>query len=284
MKKSYLLICLALLLVLTGIVSAQIPNAGFQDWTAGEPNGWNTSNGLTPNITQTSDARTGGSALHGVVATFGGGFPWPPVIISGPNAEGFPVSTQHPALHGWYKFSPLGSDQFFVTVGMSHADTAVGGSAILLPTPENVYREFVANIFYISAQAPDTCFISATITNAGGFPVIGSAFDMDDLAFGPAVSVDEKGNVIPDVYELHQNYPNPFNPRTMIQYAIPKASRVSLIVYNMLGEEAATLVNGLQDAGVYRAEFDGTNLPSGTYFYRLQAGEFSEVKKLTLLK
>ncbi len=259
-------------------------NAGFQDWTLGEPNGWSTSNSLTPNITQTSDARTGGSALHGVVATFGGGFPWPPVIMSGPTAEGFPVSTQHPALHGWYKFAPLSGDQFFVTVLMTHADTGVGSGAVLLPNPENVYREFVANILYISGQAPDTCFISASITGAGGLPVVGSAFDLDDLSFGPAVSVDERGNVIPDVYALQQNYPNPFNPRTMIEYSLPQESHVQLKVYTMLGEEVANIVDARQEAGVYRAEFDGARLPSGTYFYRLQAGSFSEVRKLMLLK
>jgi hypothetical protein len=284
MKRAPLLSAILLLIVAPGILLAQIPNAGFQNWTSGEPDDWGTSNSVTPNITQTSDAHSGGSAVHGVVVSFGGGFSWPPVLISGPLGEGFPVSTQHPALHGWYKFSPLSGDQLFVTVSMMHADTGVGGGSVVISNSENVYREFVADILYISPQNPDTCFISATIIGPGGLPTIGSAFDMDDLSFGPAVAVDERGNVLPDAFVLLQNYPNPFNPRTMIQYALPQESQVQLKVFTLLGEEIATLVDAQQEAGVYRAEFDGANLPSGTYFYRLQAGEFSEVRKLVLLK
>jgi hypothetical protein len=70
----------------------------------------------------------------------------------------------------------------------------------------------------------------------------------------------------------------------MIQYALPKPANVQLKVYNALGLEISTLVNQRQDAGSYRAEFSADGLPSGMYFYRLQAGEFSQVKKLILIK
>ena len=92
------------------------------------------------------------------------------------------------------------------------------------------------------------------------------------------------GNEIPDDYSLSQNYPNPFNPVTTIEYSIPKSGLVALDVYNVLGKNIATLVNESQDAGNYQIEFKGNNLPSGTYFYRFQSGNFIQVRKMILLK
>jgi predicted extracellular nuclease len=89
---------------------------------------------------------------------------------------------------------------------------------------------------------------------------------------------------LPDKFELSQNYPNPFNPTTLIKYSLPKAGNVSLKVYNVLGKEVATLVNGYQTAGNYKVEFNARGLASGLYFYRLTAGDFVSVKKMMLLK
>jgi hypothetical protein len=83
---------------------------------------------------------------------------------------------------------------------------------------------------------------------------------------------------------LAQNYPNPFNPATTITYELPIASQVTLSVYDVLGREVSVLVNGRKNAGVHEVKFDGVNLPSGVYFYRLQAGDFCQSKKLVLLK
>ncbi len=91
-------------------------------------------------------------------------------------------------------------------------------------------------------------------------------------------------NQTPDRYELGQNYPNPFNPTTKIRFAIPKSGLVSLKVYDMLGKEVSTLVDKQLASGEYISEFDGAGLSSGTYFYRLQVGDFVEVKKMVLLK
>ncbi|MFQ3598821.1 MAG: T9SS type A sorting domain-containing protein, partial [Chloroherpetonaceae bacterium] len=85
-------------------------------------------------------------------------------------------------------------------------------------------------------------------------------------------------------FELAQNYPNPFNPTTTIRYQIPTAETVSLKVYDVLGKEVATLVNGRQEAGSYNVPFNAAGLSSGVYFYRLQAGGFVETKKMLLVK
>ncbi len=104
-------------------------------------------------------------------------------------------------------------------------------------------------------------------------------------------SVEEQQN-LPINFSLSQNYPNPFNPTTTITYSIPQAVFVILKVYDLLGREVATIVNEEKQPGKYEVRFDGINLPSGIYFYRLQSGDlslrsghgFSETKKLILLK
>lgn len=88
----------------------------------------------------------------------------------------------------------------------------------------------------------------------------------------------------PDRFELFQNYPNPFNPQTTIEYSLAESKQVRLVVYDVLGQEIRTVVDGLQDAGFKSVVLNAGNLPSGVYFYRLQAGSFVEVKKLLLTK
>lgn len=88
----------------------------------------------------------------------------------------------------------------------------------------------------------------------------------------------------PLVYTLHQNYPNPFNPSTTISYVLPQKSMVSLKVFNILGQDVQTLVNGEQGQGTHLAVFDASRLASGVYFYRLEAGDFTKVQKMVLMK
>lgn len=94
---------------------------------------------------------------------------------------------------------------------------------------------------------------------------------------------------IPTSFQLHQNFPNPFNPTTDIQYDLAAESEVSLIVYNLLGQEVATLVQERQPAGAYMVSWNGRDVsgrevPSGIYFYRIQAGTLSDVRKAVLLR
>jgi hypothetical protein len=99
-----------------------------------------------------------------------------------------------------------------------------------------------------------------------------------------STSVEENNNEIVSDYHLYNNYPNPFNPSTTIQYAIPQSGEVRLSVFNSLGEEVKTLVNETKEPGVYEVEFSANDFPSGIYFYKIQAGGFSETKKMILLK
>jgi hypothetical protein len=94
----------------------------------------------------------------------------------------------------------------------------------------------------------------------------------------------EAGSAVPASYLLSQNYPNPFNPSTTIRYAIPATGLTTLKVFNILGQEVAMLVNEVQTAGVYTVRFDASSLASGLYFFRIQSGSFSQVKKMVLVK
>ena len=88
----------------------------------------------------------------------------------------------------------------------------------------------------------------------------------------------------PQEFALRQNYPNPFNPVTTIEYALPRAGYITLVVYNMLGEELSSLVAGERGAGNHRTQWDAAGVPSGVYFYRLTAGDHGYTKKMVLMK
>ena len=102
--------------------------------------------------------------------------------------------------------------------------------------------------------------------------------------YGKPTSADVEGNFLLKDFELSQNYPNPFNPSTTIKFQIPRNGFVTLKVYDVLGNEVATLVSEEKPAGSYKVEFDGSNLASGIYIYRLTSGNYTASKKLILLK
>jgi hypothetical protein len=104
------------------------------------------------------------------------------------------------------------------------------------------------------------------------------------LGTGIANDAGDPASGMPREFALSQNYPNPFNPATEIQFALPYDANVELTVLNVLGQEVATLASGFQTAGYHTASFNATDLPSGLYFYRLEAGDFSAIRKMMLLK
>jgi len=98
------------------------------------------------------------------------------------------------------------------------------------------------------------------------------------------VAVENNGTTMPNEFTLSQNYPNPFNPATVINYQIPEAGNVKLSIYDDLGREVNVLVNGVQNAGAHKIEWDASAFPSGVYFYRIDAGAFVSTKKMILIK
>ena len=104
------------------------------------------------------------------------------------------------------------------------------------------------------------------------------------IRFNNVVNVEPVTGEIPNRFNLYQNYPNPFNPVTNIKFDIPKDENVNITLFDVLGREVLTLTNEFRKAGKYNVMFDGSNLSSGTYFYRIEAGDFVDTKKMVLIK
>jgi hypothetical protein len=117
-------------------------------------------------------------------------------------------------------------------------------------------------------------------TNGNTGTISGAAWVLSGIT-----NTEDDENLIPEMFLLTQNFPNPFNPSTTIQYSIPQRSNVTMKVYDVLGNEIAILVNEEKSAGVYEVEFsDKGGSASGVYFYKLQAGNFIETKKMLMIK
>ncbi len=133
--------------------------------------------------------------------------------------------------------------------------------------------------------ANDLC--TADVDGDGKLDVIATGRISYDLIWYENViigDVEPLSDILPTSYALYQNYPNPFNPTASIKYQIPELSFVTIKVYDILGNEIASLVNEEKPAGSYKVQFDGGNLTSGIYFYQLRAGNFVETKKMLLMK
>jgi len=145
-------------------------------------------------------------------------------------------------------------------------------------------------VFYSRSHSKQVKFVAEDYTQLG-FSVDSSYAGGTALTKGHefmvksgAAGVRQLSRTAPAQFNLAQNYPNPFNPTTKISFAVSQTEFVSLEVYNMLGQEVATLVNGHMMPGSYEVSFDASTLSSGLYFYRLSAGSFSRVRKMSLVK
>ena len=162
-----------------------------------------------------------------------------------------------------------------------------GGSSVLYRYLNHTIADTVAGVgnvqpgYVVATTFQDPRYFT------GGFSNVFSALVGWVRANGGLITGTGNNNTsltIPDNYNLSQNYPNPFNPSTKINYTIPKSGVVSLKVYDMLGKEVASLVNDVVNAGSHEVLFNASNLSSGTYFYRIQVGDFVATKKMSLLK
>jgi choice-of-anchor B domain-containing protein len=114
--------------------------------------------------------------------------------------------------------------------------------------------------------------------------IIASDMQTGMYVFRSAFNIIEPEEIIPQTYSLKQNFPNPFNPSTTIKFDLPNDGFISLVVYNALGQRVTTLLDGFSEKGTKTVSFNGTNYPSGVYFYKLSTNEFSESRKMVLVK
>jgi hypothetical protein len=161
------------------------------------------------------------------------------------------------------------------------------------PWQQPVYSQFKLVSSVVGAGAGLVANDSVRLYGTNGQPLIGvlqngnfrlrAGFWYQTLRMITGVE-KQPGTVLPAEFHLWQNYPNPFNPTTIISYALPKQSLVTLKIYDVLGRAVQTLVEETQEAGIYKVRLDASGLSSGVYFYRLVAGSFVDTKKLLLLR
>jgi photosystem II stability/assembly factor-like uncharacterized protein len=210
------------------------------------------------------------------------------------------------AVSGTYIYAGTDGSGIFLSTDKGTSWTAVNTG---LPTnvSGNALAVSGANIFAGSASGNAASGIFVSTDNGAHWTTAGSGLTNPDVValavagtylyagtFGDGIwrrplsemvtSVPLSSGELPARFSLEHNYPNPFNPSTAIKYELPNSSDVRLSVYDMLGREVAVLVNERRDAGVHEVTFDGSNLASGVYFYRLQAGALVQSRKLVLLR
>lgn len=181
-----------------------------------------------------------------------------PLIVSITDTLGFPV-------HG-------------SIVTFTNTSTSVNGSSLTRSTIISDLNGKASSNF-ILGSLPGTYNISATAQGLKGSPI-----NFQVTAKSKPLGVEINSNQFPKEFILYEAYPNPFNPTTKIKYGIPRGSHIVIRIYDIIGKEISTLVNQELEAGYYEINFNGTNLSSGIYFYKIQADDYTQTKKMILLK
>jgi hypothetical protein len=290
MKSISLPFIVVLFMQFTTLTQAQsIPNGDFENWIiGGGPDLWTTNNLYYPPIEcilvyPDFQAYNGNICAMGVVDSCTElSALYPPILTS----FDISLSTKPEALHGFYKFFPIGDDLFAVNVRLYTQNVLVGEGSLKSEQMVDDFTEFIVNFGYFTSDIPDMAVIEFTIDSSLTDNQLhqGSKWYIDSLSFGSLSAVRIKEEIFPNNCSLYQNYPNPFNPSTSIQYTISNRQFVTLKVYDVVGSEVATLVSQEKPAGSYEVMFNAANLPSGIFFYSLQAGTFVETKKMVLMK
>lgn len=179
----------------------------------------------------------------------------------------------------WHPAVDLNDDdliyQMQVLIDGASLDINIGADTSLVLTGQDI-------VDYVYNAESKTVLV--TLRTKGAESSLVSSVDTISVTFDITVGVDDM-NLIPKKFFVDQNYPNPFNPTTSIKFGLPAEAQVNLVVYDILGRKVATLIsNENMSAGTYQHNFDASHLASGTYIYRLQAGQKVEVKKMLLLK
>jgi hypothetical protein len=195
-----------------------------------------------------------------------------------------------------YQGIELGSSQNLTAAGMQYLHIDFWNSSstdlgvyLISPGPVEARVSLVppgASETWVSVNIPLTDFAPVNLADVFQFKFDGNGtIYFDNIYFSTTISdVKEIPNTFPSDYTLEQNYPNPFNPTTNISFSLPESGNVTLKIYNLLGQEVATVVNQFMNAGRFEVTFDATDLPTGIYTYSLSVGNFNSVKKMMLIK
>lgn len=305
MKKIYIVLCLVLLSMNFSKAQSVIWSQGFEGYDSlSLPTGWSVYNNSTNPIEPEENwtIRPVGTNLPGLATSTS-------VVHSGSYSIGVSWVTGSPSniADAWLvtrRLINVPSDaylSFWITGGSpSYSDSV----SIWITTGDSTPASFLSNQgiefqninFAIGSTYGqfDQYFIDLS-NYAGQNIYVGFRYNMDvttqgyyvqldDVDYGGTVGITQQGTNIPDKFSLNQNYPNPFNPTTKINFDLAKSTNVKLTVFNSLGQKVLSLFEGYKPAGSYQADFNGSNLSSGTYYYKLETDYYTETKKMQLIK
>lgn len=279
MKKQFLPI--VPLIFSCAVALAQIPNASFENWTAGDPNQWFTGNNPPTMIftTQDNNAHAGNSAARCDVLDIYG-FAFSSILALGSEGTGVNTAIAPEAVHGWYIANLDSGDIIYVSIGMWESNNYTGaGVAILNST--NVYKEFIANVYYISGipngDSLGIFFLMAPDSNSQSVHTA-SYFIVDDLAFGLPTGIGDVNNgSFPGLETIS---PNPCTDEAQIIYNMVVSGKTDLSIYDLNGRMVKSVVNEQQTPGRYKAYADLSDLPAGTYICRLMNDSGTDFRKV----
>ena len=292
------------ILLLSAKMMAQIPNSGFENWTTyGNgmiPDGWwstndsiNSTSSYFP-VTRSTDHYPASIGSYSIRLECNPSLSgWAKYGFALPGGEFrhnvypvFPVTGHPKSLCGYYKYLPQNGDTMYIWYRLFKNGVTVTSGNFLCNTTVSDWTAFKIFVKDTSYSSADSAYIYVCAYYGSGIVHGNSMLYVDNLSFDDLITSVSKDQTdeIPSKYELSQNYPNPFNPSTVISYQVANLGEVSLKVFDLLGREIATLVNEVKAAGSYSKQWNAATMSSGIYFYRLQAGSYTQTKKLILLR
>jgi len=202
-----------------------------------------------------------------------------------------PVILKNTATEYFGDFKVINENKFVFISSKDSVNTVMPGKSVITDSSGNVLNQrifptsdFIDFKSILLLKNGDFIFTGTAGFYIPGSDQVGYAVRTDSLLNYKTIGIEENNSVIPENFKLYQNYPNPFNPATTISFSLPQASYVKLKVFDAAGREIKELINEYRQRGNYEVKFDGSNLPSGIYFYRLAADDFTAVRRMILLK
>jgi Secretion system C-terminal sorting domain len=292
---------------LTSTTNAQIPNSGFETWayySYGGPNPdivlkpghWTGSNNhgmfslerdsasfpvgtgqFSMIITSSISKNVNGAALSYDTL--------PQALLPNNIPPAFPVNFRPKSFCLYYKYLSIGGDSMTATCYFYKNGSKIGGAGYASAQNVSSWSPLTLPVTFSTSDIPDSATI--ILTTFYNVQHDGSALSVDNFSFDNLIvtSAPLFSSEIPGKYTLAQNYPNPFNPSTIIRFTVPSNGRAELRIFNVLGQEVATLFSDEAAAGVsHQVQFNASNLASGIYFSQLEFGGTIQVKKMLLLR
>ena len=269
MKKILLSMCC--LLILPNLSFSQILNAGFENWTNGDPDNWSTSNipGSVTNVSSNTDAHSGALSARGEVVTYLGSSYQPLLSNTTTALAGSGVDHRVVNLTMWVKFHSVGNDAMYILTTLTKSpSTPIGAISITIPSDVTEWSELILPYKYLDPlNVPDTMNVAFSIVGKPGpNPNVGSWFEVDDNAYSDVSSGVHSSIVRPFDLSI---FPNPMHQDATIHLTIGSTEVISLSLFDVAGREIVPLISRSFSPGSYLIPLQREGLVSGMYFLRM---------------